>query len=383
MPTQTDVARMLARYGVVCMRVVTEKQRAKWEKRLWNAMDEFPEYKLRGRGVQRALGGFGALGNPSSFHHPEIQKWRNGMKKEVLAPLFREYVTLKGYCTTTTRLETLYDRLVVRCEAFGQPTPESWHRDIYDGSKHSLRPLPDSLRSERGAEPDEIFGGWVNLSDEPQTFVCLVGSHKGDAALAAQKRGGGFAELSEEDVRKQKVHERLSRQASRKIGTCRTDEKGCVIVPPGFMVLFYQRILHSVAGGKQGNVPSLRVMNGVRLTGETNSLFDHMSVVANNAVPRIPSGQVPPMYSQNHYAFFCSATTSRYRKWGEETFRDQCLFERTVRRTGEKYFTPGSKDDRNPDANRGRYMPSLAEMGLVPYPYTTSSLDTLTPERLF
>ena len=49
----------LARHGVAVVRVFDEVARAHWEARIYAAMDDFPEYKLQGRGVQRVLGGFG------------------------------------------------------------------------------------------------------------------------------------------------------------------------------------------------------------------------------------------------------------------------------------------------------------------------------------
>lgn len=373
-----DRARMLARYGVITASVLNDETRSRWASCFWQAMDEFPEYTVRGKDAQRVLGGFGALGNPASFHHPTVQRWRVGIKR-MMQPLFREYVELQGF-SRDTRLEKLFDRIVVRCEAFGQPTKETWHRDIYDHEKNKLRSLPSSLRRDGQPAMDEMFGGWVNLSDRDQKFICIVGSHKEEAAMRAQASGGGFATLTDQEIAAQDVKARLKRQANRKIGTCRTDEDGCVIVPPGSVVLFFQRILHSVAGGKQPADPQLKIMNGLRLTRETSTLFDHESVVLNNAVPRIPSGQIPPMYSANHYSFF--PKQPELRAWGERTFKHQCLFER-VTPTGQTYFTPGSADNRDPSANRGRYMPSLAEMGLPTYPYTQETARALQPEPLF
>ena len=378
-PTHADRARMLYRHGVITRPVFNDDvTRQESADRFWRAMDEFPEYKITGRNVQRVLGGFGGLGNPSSFHHPTVQSWRVHMKG-LMTPLFLEYARLRGF--KNAKLEKLFDRLNVRCEAFGAVTAEEWHRDIYDGEQYKLRPLPCSLVDATGANvPDEIFGGWVNLSDRPQRFVAIVGSHRGADAMEAQRKGGGFAKLTPQQIEDQNVHARLLRQANRTIGTSHTNEEGHIIIPPGHVLVFYQRLLHSVAGGKQPAEPQLRIANGVRLTGENVPLFDHDVVIANNGVPHIPSGQTPPMYSANHYSFF--STTPRYRDWGLHTFKDVCLFERTVKATGQVYYTPGSKHDQNKKANTGRYMPSLVEMGLEPYPYTPEAIKALTPTPL-
>ena len=70
-------ARNLRTAGVICIPVLREDaSRRKWADRVWAAMDEFPEYKVKGRIVQRVLGGFGAFGNPSSFHHPTLRRLR-------------------------------------------------------------------------------------------------------------------------------------------------------------------------------------------------------------------------------------------------------------------------------------------------------------------
>ena len=53
---------------------------------------------------------------------------------------------------------------------------------------------------------------------------------------------------------------------------------------------------------------------------------------------------------------------------------------------GVAYATPGSHGDANPLANKGRYMPSLAEMGLFDrsHVYTQADVEVvLPPERLF
>ena len=51
-----------------------------WEEALYDAIDAFPEYKMQGRDTQRVLGGFGALGNPSSFHNPIIRRYESDAK---------------------------------------------------------------------------------------------------------------------------------------------------------------------------------------------------------------------------------------------------------------------------------------------------------------
>lgn len=368
----------LRTYGVAVVRALDAPARAHWEALVWRAMDDFPEYRARGRDVQRVLGGFGALGNPSSFHHPVVRRFRRLCKKTLFRPLMARYARARfgAAAARHVRLETLFDRLCVRCEAFGRPTAEKWHRDIYAGDKYGLRPLPASLP---GDADDELFGGWTNLDARPQRFVALLGTH-----TEATRGAAGFAEFSEAEIKSLRFAERLAAQRSRVYGaTLRTDAAGYVLVPPGHSVVFRQQLIHSVVSGPQPETPALRVFHGLRLTRETTSLFDVAAAVENGGVPRIPSGQVPPMYSSNHYAFFQSH--ARYRDWGGATFRSECLFRRALKAGGGAYHTPGSRDNRNRAANTGRYMPSLAEMGLWDerFRYTEREARAMQPQLLW
>ena len=374
-----DAARDLADLGVAVVEVMQEDSRAHWNDLLFAAMDDFPEYRVRGRGVQRVLGGFGALGNPSSFHHPTVRAFRALLKRLAVQPVLRAYARARyGDAARLVRLEALFDRLCVRCRAFKSPSKESWHRDIYDAETFRLRALPRSLP---GGELDVLVGGWTNLDHRPQSFVGLAGSH--DEAF--HDAGAGFATFSTADVARHRFDARLAGQADRRLGrTVRCNAQGEIVVPPGHAILFLQRLVHAVKGGLQPETPALRVFHGFRLTTEEAALFDHEGVLANGAVPRIPSGQIPPMYSQNHYAAF-SGADPRWRAWGGATFRRECLFRRTTP-AGLEYETPGSRDDRNRAANAGRYMPSLAEMGLFDeerFRYSREEAASLHPQPLF
>ena len=223
-----------------------------------------------------------------------------------------------------------------------------------------------------------LFGGWTNLDHREQRFVGLLGTHLGATAQGQ----AGFATFSKEEIARLRFDERLREQANRQYGhTLRTDVEGCVRIPPGHCILFQQHLIHSVVSGPQPETPALRVFHGLRLTGDTAPLFDIASAVDNGGVPRIPSGQIPPMFSTNHYQFF--ASHARYQTWAERTFRRACLFARTTK-TGTVYYTPGSQGNRNRAANAGRYMPSLAEMGMWDerFAYSEWELRAMQPQRL-
>ena len=368
----------LRNLGVAVIRSFDEVARKHWNERLFAAMDEFPEYSKKGRRTQRVLGGFGAFGNPSSFHDPDVRVFRRIRKKVVFRPLMAAYAALsfRKEDRRDLMLEALFDRLCVRCEEFNRPVAEAWHRDIYGATKYKLRPLPRTLP---GMQEDLLFGGWTNLDHRPQHFVGLLSTH-----TESTRGKEGFDKFSKGEIEKFKFNERLLKQAHRAYGhTIRTNELGYVIVPPGYSILFQQQLIHSVVSGPQPETPALRVFHGIRLTAETAPLFDVTASIENGGVPRIPSGQIPPMYSSNHYQFF--ASHERYQKWAERTFKSACLFRRTTKDTNIPYHTPGSRDNRNRAANTGRYMPSLSEMGLWEqrFEYTERETRAMYPQRLF
>lgn len=62
------------------------------------------------------------------------------------------------------KLEKTFDRMLIR-SVDQTPTAESLHRDE----------CPNALPT------DVLFGGWFNLSTEPQSFTFCPGSHRGSA----------------------------------------------------------------------------------------------------------------------------------------------------------------------------------------------------------
>jgi hypothetical protein len=335
-------------------------------------VDEFPEYRNLGEGLatQRVLGGFGAYGNPSSFHHPVIRMIRYHAKDH-LKPLFKE-VAQQGM-----NLEVLFDRFCVRRAEFGAPQADCWHRDTFDYQKQ-----PQS-----GYQPDDVlFGGWINFNvDRDQRFACLIGSakevfdgeHLGFDSTAFKQASKGF-------------NDRMQKQALGgviRIGdveVLRFDSEGMVIVPSGHIVIMRQKILHKVVSAKipQG-VTDVRLFMGWRLTNSTIPLNLQLTqVVEDGDVPFIPSGQIPPMYAMLHINTVIPAMINRdapikkndLRTWGKRVFKPQC-----VREIKGDYCMPGPESRK-----RTRSMASLKEYDLMApeYKYQTVDIHVLQPETL-
>eukprot|EP00962_Isochrysis_galbana_P021037 scaffold6188_cov99-Isochrysis_galbana.AAC.2 len=367
-------ATSLHTHGCATVPVMGDQERREWYTRLASDLAAMPEYlhDKMADPPQYVLGGFGGLGNPASFHNDAVRALRLRLFDGVLQPVLQEYARLQGL-GDSVRAEMLFNRVGSRHKSFGAVSKEAWHRDIYAATKYGLRELPQTLRS--GSADDVILGGWLNLSDQPQRFVGILGSQD-EAAVAS-----GFGVLTAAQAAEARAEARLAAQASRRIGQCLCDPDGAILIPAGHLVIFPQRLLHSVHGGTPRGLPQLRLSIGVRLTEERVPLFPETAEWARaNAVPRLPSGQLPPMYSQNHYQFFNSRTTSRYREWGA-VFKPQCVFRRQTT-DGAEYCTPGSVDDAAPACNKRRCMPSLREMGLPLYQYSARDMALMSPQPL-
>lgn len=322
-----------------------------------DTLEHFPEYNrddrdatrdARGNKIAYALGGFGALGNPASFHNPFVRKLRQWAMTAAVDGVFSSYVQL--YHDDNTRLEALFDRMMFRPKG-AAPSAESWHRDVTP--KEYLH------------EDDEVFGGWLNLDSENQYFSYVPESHKGvDARMLKPK----FAALKRYTNAKSKTETEDWRDAEAK--------RTRFVVKPGYLVIFPQHIVHEVVADKAKR-DMYRLFMGWRLTRDQRSMFDVTSVIAQQGVPRLPSNQEPPMYSLNHQSFFLNrpfqprpdANKENEKvtliQWCQNTFRPQLL-------------------TRNLDGERGLLLPrslrSLREYNMQLYPdYTSAEINMFTP----
>jgi len=283
------------------------------------------------------LGGFAALGNPSSFHNELVRMLRLHMMGEAM-DLFRDYLATaklpKGY-----KIEQLPDRMLLR-PAGQQPTAESWHRDETPRKK-----LPED---EGCDEKDIIFGGWLNLDpvgSDPQAFSCVVGTHN-DARGKA-----GFAKFSKEQVAEHKFKER----------------KETTLVHPGEWIVFNQNIVHEVVAVKH-KTEQRRLFFGWRLTMSDTPLWhDTRATMVAQGVPRLPSGQKPGMYAALHWVNW----VDRLHEWSQKTFIPELL-----------YLNDKPRDDKTVCVIE-RFLPDLAHLGLQPYEdYSAEELAIFTPKAV-
>lgn len=272
-------------------------------------------------------GGFAACGHPSSFHHPFVRK----MREAVMAWLLRlDVMPLHG-----RRLEQLFDRILYR--TVGQSfSGEGDHRD---NSPH--------------AKPgDDIFGSFVNLDNESQFFLCAPKTH------TETSDNFGFATIkdAEELARLDPLFKRIE-------------------VPPGCMIVFYERIVHRVAKSEAKHTMR-RIFFGWRITDHSDPMFGNdqtLDWIAEQAVPKIKSDQDPLVYPSCYWNF--PRHFKELTKWSERTYARECIYQHTVK-SGE---FAGQKMARVKAS-----MDSLSEYGLKLHAeYDEHEVRILFPRRKF
>lgn len=207
------------------------------------------------------MGNFGALGHPSSFHHPAIREIRKTVHDE-LVDFWKVYS--EG---TTKKLEILFDRFSIR-KPGTKVSAESWHRDICNIK----------------IDGDSIFGGWINLDSpdsEPQIFSCVPKTHMD------RSDDEGFAKIDKEQ------------------GKIYSGRKIRYKIPPGHIIIFSQNIVHEVVS-KAYKTETYKLYIGWRVTDEADPLFKENleEGISKQAIVKIPSGQYPAMFTKNHRRFF-------------------------------------------------------------------------------
>lgn len=266
----------------------------------WEAIAEMPEYlatigRYQVDHPKVVLGGFGALANPSSFHHPNVQKLRLMAKTAVRPHVARWVKTTKHEVVKANadrlNLEGMFDRIAVRSAAQGTPTAEAWHRDVYCNKvvheRAAYKNRIDAGPLKKNVLPDDVlFGGFMNCNGaqgENLYFSCVPGDYE------LFLNGKGFMTLPNDVVKE--------------MNKKRTEP---VVIPPGHAIIFLQGLMHEIVSKTPSPIPSARMFLGYRVTTDTENVFGNEIVsdwIKNGTVPRIPSGQIPPAWAKSHACF--------------------------------------------------------------------------------
>lgn len=252
------------------------------------------------------LGGFSAFATPDSFHHPFVRFLRL-VAEWVMVPFFHIFMDLIGM--KDANLQVLFDRSLFR--RVGKVVAgESGHRD-------------ECTFADDG---DHILGGWINLDDKNQYFHCVPKTHTG-----ANKRGG-FSRLSKEESK----HFEAMKQT--------------VIIPPGAILIFYENIVHFVANSKT-QTETCRLFLGWRITYACIPMDPETEKdISGQRVPRIKSGQTPPMFAKLHI----TNHIEKLQDFSKKNIKKELLIHHT--------FKTGKHIGKPPFVICKRFIPSLEDL---------------------
>jgi len=286
--------------------------------------EEYPEYKTQESGNLYVMGGFAAQGNPASFHNPFVRRLREMCMVEILlsgaVPKFSD----------DQKIEHIIDRLMLRRKG-SRPGAESWHRDEAKGTNPG----------------DAVYGGWINLDSSEQYFSCIPGTHR-----ESKDSQGGFAKISREESVKLKPYKRV------------------VTIPPGSILIFNEDIVHEVLPTASGK-DSYRLFLSWRVSSSETPLIANIdSIIEDQGVVPIKSGQIPAMYSKLHWTNWWDRLNAF-----STMFKEVCRCQITVK------CGNNAGDVRNLVY---RHMPSLKQLQLELYPeYMDHEKQMLHPHNKF
>lgn len=252
------------------------------------------------------LGGFSAFATPDSFHHPFVRFLRL-QAEEAMSDFFAAFMTLIGMADSN--LQVLFDRAMYRKQG-KLVTAESGHRD-------------ECVFAQEG---DHIFGGWFNIDHTTQHFLCVPGTHVGS------NKHSGFAPLTKAEA------------------AYYNSKKQTIVVPSGSILIFYENMVHFVANTK-AKTDSCRLFLGWRITNSAVPMDpDTEKYIQEQGVPKIKSGQVPPVYAKLHLVNHIEKLES----FSKKNIRKELLVHHTVK--------SGKNLNKPPFLICKRFIPSLKEL---------------------
>lgn len=275
-------------YVVVPSNCFTPAHRAE----LLGEASHFPEFNPGT--TQFVMGGFAALGCPSSFHNPVVRKYRQWMHSILVTKLFSPLVATYAD-PGEWKLDHIIDRMVIRVPG-QRPSTEPFHRD--------------EASELIASSDDKVFGGWVNLDEADQFFSCVPGTHMPDT-----NNHRGFSKIPKEEAREIRA-KKLTRT---------------VRIPSGHMLVFYENIVHEVVS-RVARQTLVRLHLGFRLTRSVDVRpVDLMEKIDSQGVIMIKSGQIPGMYAKLHAVNWIE----KLEEWSSTHVANRCLVSHTFK-TGKR-----------------------------------------------
>ncbi len=279
-----------------------------------------PEYKETAE--KYVIGGFAAMGNPSSFHNMLVRDMRQWTMHDMI-PVLREYMKISKY--KGPKLEQLVDRMVYRLPNI-KLAGENWHRDV-----------------SKAQDGDIVFGGWINIDSEDQYFSFVSKTHYN------RPSSGGFSMLTDDD----------------KKYYANSPDRRRVTIPPGGIIIFPEHVVHEIIPvTKPYRIK--RLFLGWRLTNSDTPLLDNGDSYEKQAPIKLKTGDMPAMYYDGNWRY--KKQRDSLSEWSQETFVAKCLHDVTIKSgeyAGDKVIIVD------------RIMKGLADYGLPMYPPYTEDESKL------
>lgn len=243
----------------------------------------FPEYNHALRdGKALVLGKFGAFATPSSFH--------NRLTRHIRALSTLNILEHAKEVAPNYLLETLPDRMCERPPKTVYRDTDSTHRDM--GADNAKRYTGDRGGGSPLHTDDLFLSGVINLSERDEAIMCIPGTHVLPMDLFG-KAGYGRLKPKKFPITAQVCNSLMQ----------------SIKIPPGAMVVYNPLLIHqNHSNPKKSPVSTFLLFPAWRLSisgGVGESIISHPErILKEMRCPLLPSGQFPPMYSQNHTSFF-------------------------------------------------------------------------------
>ena len=238
----------------------------------------------------------GALPWTSTFHNT-LRRGLETRAKAAATPMFSALCE-KLWSSKACVLEMLPDRLMYRTKKSGSNVNEAgnWHRDFAPGNS------PDDI----------IFGGWINLDTDSQSFMLAPKSHSKEGSVRADKlfpagQKAGFVKLPKEEENDAQQNA-VTRQ-----------------VPPGALLIFFESIQHALLKPTSRNsskrFPMLRLFIGWRLGQDAKPMQkDLQGIVARGSAIPLKASTVAGVYKPGG-----QISVRRNSEWGLSHLHDALL----------------------------------------------------------
>jgi hypothetical protein len=388
----TELAEKLFRDGYFIVDGVFPNLRAELEE-AFQGFQEFKQHptfdELHKDNLEQKYicGGTAFLSNPSIFHNMASQRFRT-RTTSYLMPILTRFIPMLG--NPDYKLARYLDRIQVRPKG-DAAAAEAWHRDA----------PPKTHKGEFW------LGGFHNCDPTNIKFCCIKGSHQLDSASK------GFEAVK--DSEKPELNRRLLAQANQED----TDEKGNIVVPPGYVIMWISTIIHQIYS-IPAKKTSVKHFLGYRITPYNSTgvyktvkeeeeedemcstkkkkkkekkivevsheipMHELQQQMHDNAVMVLPSGQPPAMYPG---LYLCNQ--EQLKKRYLTMVRSMFLHSEDDMRY--RLFGRDGKMIRNADgklAHQGghftdtRSMKSLKEiLGHAVYPYNETEINLVRPQK--